>query len=133
MKKRIVAIALLGGLLLGCALVSEKAKMEQYGRILDSYETAMRMSDFNAICQFVDPAGMPRRACLKQFDNLKIVDYRVNHMAVSEDRTVVSQEIEVDYYHLNDYVLKKISYDQSWKYRPSSGNWLLENGPPRFE
>ena len=55
MKNRMVAIVLLCYLPLGCAFVSEKAKMEQYGRILDSYETAMRMSDFNALCQFVDP------------------------------------------------------------------------------
>lgn len=133
MKKRMIAIVLLCCLPLGCAMVSEKAKMEQYARILDSYETAMRMSDFNALCQFVDPVAMPRQTCLKHFGDLKIVDYRVNHVEVSEDRMVVHQEIEVDYYFLNNYVLKSIGYQQSWKYRPASGNWLLQEGPPHFE
>ena len=129
----VVSLLLAGWLVSGCAIVSEKAKMEEYGRILDSYETAMRTSDFNAICQFVDPAAMPRQTCLKQFGNLKIVDYRVNHVEISPDRAVVHQEIEVDYYYLDNYVLKHVAYAQSWKYQPASKKWLLQNGPPRFD
>jgi hypothetical protein len=133
MKPMIVALLLFYWLPAGCAYVSENAKMESYNRILDSYETAMRTSDFNAICQFVDPAAMVRQTCLKQFGELKIVDYRVNHVEVSPDRTQVLQEIEVDYYYLDNYVLKQVAYTQTWKYQPSSGKWLLQNGPPRFD
>lgn len=133
MKKRMAAAALIVCLLSSCAMVSERAKMEQYARILESYETAMRTSDFHTACQFVDPGAMTRQICLKRFEGLEIVDYQVNHVAVSADLARVDQEVKVDYYHLNNYVLKTITYRQTWKCLASSEKWRLQTGPPQFE
>ncbi|BBO84143.1 hypothetical protein DSCO28_47090 [Desulfosarcina ovata subsp. sediminis] len=132
MKQRIVAITLLICLPLGCAFYAEKAKMERYSLILDSYETAMRMSDFNTICQYVDPAAMTRQDCLKQFGDIKLVDYKVAHMKASEDCMQVEQEIDVSYYALSNILLKKKSYSQTWTYDEQKKNWLL-SAPPSFE
>ena len=133
MKNLIIVIAVSCCLPLGCAAISEQAKIEEYGRTLDSYESAMRMSDFDVICQFVDPVAMPRQDCVKQFGNIKIVDFKVTHMNVAEDHMKVHQEIEVGYYFLNHYVLKEIQFKQSWAYQEQRKIWLLQNGPPHFE
>ena len=133
MKPLFVFLLLIGWLSSGCSVISEKAKMEEYGRIIDSYETAMRVSDLNALCHFVDPAVMSRQACHEKYEGLKIVDYRVNHIDVAPDRTVVRQEVEMDFYYLNSYVLETIAFEQSWKYFPESKKWLLQNEPPNFE
>jgi hypothetical protein len=51
---------------LGCASISEQAKMEAYDRTMDSYQTAMRLSDFNAACKYVDPSEMGSQGLFKR-------------------------------------------------------------------
>ena len=133
MKKLMLLIGVLGCLPLGCAFYSEKNKMEQYGRTLDTYETAMRVSDFNSICQFVDPAAMTRQDCLKRFGDIRIVDYKVLQVHVAEDRSTVDQEVEVSYFFLNNVILKKTGYQQTWTYQEKLNKWLLKGGPPPFK
>jgi hypothetical protein len=133
MKNLIVAIAVFICLPLGCAAISEHAKMEAYGRTMDSYGTAIRLSDFNAVCQYVDPAAMGRNDCLKRYENMKIVSYDVLGVTVAKDKREVTQAVNVEYYFLDRYVVKKIGYEQTWRYREEIQNWLLQTGPPNFE
>ncbi|MBC2712951.1 MAG: hypothetical protein HGJ94_18745 [Desulfosarcina sp.] len=128
-----IAAAFLLLLTMGCAAISEQAKMEEYGRTMDSYETAMRLSDFNAACQYVDPSEMGRKDCLKRYENLKIVSYDVLGVNVAEDKQEVTQTIEVEYYFLDRYVVKKIQYEQSWRYKEALEKWMLQTAPPFFE
>jgi hypothetical protein len=133
MKKQIIAIAILCCLPLGCAAISDQAKKEEYGRTMDSYETAMRLSDFNAACKYIDPAEISRKDCLKRFDNLKVVSYNVLEVKVAEGEAQVTQTVEVEYYFLDRYIVEKIEYEQSWRYKKAVESWLLETGPPDFE
>ena len=113
MKNLIVAITVFCYLPLGCAAISEQAKMEEYGRTMDAYEAAMRVSDFNSACQYVDPDEMGRKDCLKRYENLKLVSYDVLGENVAEDKQQVTHTIEVEYYFLDRYVVKKFQYEQS--------------------
>ena len=133
MKNLIVASAVLIFLPLGCASISEHAKMEAYGRTMDSYGTAIRLSDFNAVCQYIDPVEMERNNCLKRYANMKIVSYDLLGVAVAKDKREVTQAVEVEYYFLDRYVVKKIGYEQSWRYREDTKSWLLQTRPPHFE
>lgn len=133
MKNQVIAIAILCCLPLGCATLSDQAKKEEYGRTMDSYETAMRLSDFNAACKYIDPAEIGRKECLKRYENLKIVTYDVLDVNVAEDEEQVTQTVEVEYYFLDRYVVEKIEYEQSWRYKKDVKSWLLETSPPNFE
>lgn len=133
MKNLIVVIAVFCYLPLGCAAISEQAKVEEYGRTMDAYEAAMRVSDFNSACQYVDPVEMGRKDCLKRYENLKLVSYDVLGENVAEDKQQVTHTIEVEYYFLDRYIVKKFQYEQSWRYKEDLENWLLQTGPPRFE
>lgn len=106
--------------------------MEKFGRTMDAYETAMRTSNFNAICHFVDPSAMSRQDCLHRFGDIRLVDYRLMDMQVPPDGMTVNQEIEVGYYFLDHYVLQKMRYKQTWAYEENRSQWRLENGPPAF-
>jgi hypothetical protein len=118
---------------MGCATISGQAKMEEYGRTMNSYETAMNLSDFNAACQFVDSSKMEIDNCLKRYDNIKLVSYEVTRYKISEDKTEVNQAVEVEYFFLDRYVVKKMQYTQKWQYKEEMKNWLLQAGPPLFE
>ncbi|MEE4113444.1 MAG: hypothetical protein V2I40_11565 [Desulfobacteraceae bacterium] len=131
MKNTIIAVLIC--LPLGCASISEQGKMEAYGRTMDSYQTAMRLSNFNDVCRYVDPVEMGRKDCLKQYENVKIVGYDVLGVNVAEDKLEVTQTVDVEYFFLDRYVVKKIEFEQSWRYKKETARWLLQTGPPQFE
>ena len=131
MKNMIIAVLIF--LPLGCASISEQAKMEAYERTMDSYQTAMRLSNFNDVCQYVDPAEMGRKDCLRPYENVKIVSYDLRGVTVADDKLEVTQTVEVEYFLLDRNVVKKFEYEQSWRYQKEMKSWLLQTGPPHFE
>ena len=131
MKNMIIAVLIC--LPLGCASISEQAKMEAYDRTMDAYQTTMRLSDYNAACKYVDPAQMDRKDCLQQYEKVKIVSYDVRGVSVAEDKLEVTQTVEVEYFFVDRYIVKKIEYEQSWRYMKEMESWLLQTGPPQFE
>jgi len=131
MKNMIIAFLIC--LPLGCASISEQAKMEAYDRTMDAYQTTMRLSDYNAACKYVDPAETVRKDCLQQYEKVKIVSYDVRGVNVTEDKLEVTQTVEVEYFFVDRYVVKKIEYEQTWRYMKEMASWLLQTGPPHFE
>ena len=131
MKNMIIAVLIC--LPLGCASISEQAKMEAYDRTMDAYQTTMRLSDYNAACKYVDPAEMGRKECLQQYEKVKIVSYDVRGVSVAEDKLEVTQTVEVEYFFVDRYIVKKIEYEQSWHYMKEMKSWLLQTGPPYFK
>ena len=133
MKKWMIIAVVCCWLLSGCAAFSQKGKMEKYGRTMDSYEIAMRISDLNAVCRLVDPSAMSRQTCLDRFGDIKLVDYKVMDMQVDEENMAVTQDIKVSYHFMDDVRVKDLEYEQTWYYLEDSEQWLLRDGPPQFE
>jgi hypothetical protein len=133
MKPLIIATTVFCCLSMGCAALSEKAKMEEYGRTMDSYEAAMRLSDFNATCQYLDPVIMDREDCLQRYENLRLVSYDVVGVNIAENKQEVTQSVDVEYYFLDRNVVKKIQFEQSWRYQADMQTWLLKTPPPHFQ
>lgn len=131
MKYMIIAVFIC--LPLGCATIAEHAKKDAYERTMESYQTAMRLSDFNAVCNTVDPDEIGRKDCLKKYENVKIVSYDVLGISVTKDKLSVTQTVEAEYFFLDRYVVEKVEYEQSWRYNEDTENWLLQTAPPNFE
>ena len=131
MKNLIIAgICLLAA---GCATIADKGKMEEYGRTMDTYETALYQSDFNIVCQHVDPAAMTRGECLERFHNMEIANYEVLAVNVADDQREVNLAVELEYFFLDQYVVKKMQFDQTWQYKEAQNRWFLKSGPPVFK
>ena len=130
---KVVLASLLYLLPMGCATIADKGIMEEYGRTMDTYETAMRLSDFNTICQYVGPAATSRTDCMQRFDNLKIVGYDVLAVTVARDQRQVEMAVEVQYFFLDRYVVKKRQFDQTWRYSQDLKRWQLTAAPPEFD
>jgi hypothetical protein len=113
-------------------MLSEKYKMEEYGRTIDSYETAMRVSDFNVACQYMAPDVLSHEDCMQRYENVKIAGYNVRSAEVADDKQKVDLKVEVSYFLLDRYVVKKIMFQQSWQYEEASKRWLLKTVPPDF-
>lgn len=133
MKNLIIGMAVLFYLPLGCAALQEQKKMKDYNLTMDSYETAMQLSDFNAACRYVDPAELGRKDCLAQYENLKLVSYEVLGVNVAANKKEVAQTVEVEYFIIDRVVLKKIQYEQLWRYKEDLEQWQLHLSPLRFD
>jgi hypothetical protein len=132
MKKIIIAAVVLLLLPVGCATIADKSRIEEYENTMDGYESAMRLSDFNAACQFVDPAVISREACLARYENLKLTSYDVLEMKPSNNNHEVNQSVAIEYYFLDRHVVEKIQHKQQWRYQEDAKVWMLQTGPPRF-
>ena len=128
-----ITLVLAFGLLAGCATVSGQGKMDEFGRTMDTYETAIHQSDFNVACKYVDPAKMTRGDCLERYQNLKIANYKVLAVNVAEDQGEVTTAVEVEYFFLDQYIVKKHQFDQTWFYNDALKRWFLREGPPVFK
>jgi hypothetical protein len=133
MKTWLIITAVSCCLLTGCATFSKKAKMEKYGRTMDSYQTAMRISDLNAICHFVDSSVMSREDCLNRFGDIKLVDYKLMDVQLDKESMEVTQDVKVSYHFLNNVRIKDLQFKQTWHYLEDSEKWVLKDGPPWFE
>jgi uncharacterized protein YceK len=133
MVVRIITLMVIVGLLSGCATITDQGKMDEYGRTMDTYETAIQQSDFNVACKYVDPAGMNRGDCLDRYENMKIANYKVLAVNVAEDKGEVTTAVEVEYFFLDQYIVKKHQYDQTWFYNEALKRWFLKEGPPLFK
>lgn len=120
-------------MLLGCAVLSEQYRMEEYGRTIDSYETAMRISDFNVACQYLAPDLLSQEECMRRYENVKIASYHVRAVEVAEDSQKVDLNVEVSYFLLDRYVVKKMQFQQSWQYEETEKRWFLNTVPPDFK
>jgi len=127
-----ILVFLLCILFMGCAVLSEKYKMEEYGRTIDSYETAMRVSDFNVACQYIAPDVLSHEDCMQRYENVKIASYKVLSAKVADDTQKVDLKVEVSYFLLDRYVVKKVQIEQSWQYEEASKRWFLNTVPPDF-
>lgn len=131
--KKVIGMALFCLLTAGCAAISNQSKMGEYERTMYAYDTTMRLSDFNAACQFVSPTIMEREDCLERYDNLKIVNYKILDTNISEDKKEVRHKVETEYYLLDRGIVKKIKHEQTWRYVKDRKTWMLQTPPPKFE
>jgi hypothetical protein len=133
MRCFIVGLAMLFLLSTGCATIADQTRIEAFEQTSDTYESAMRLSEFKTACQFVDPSVMASDACRKRYGNLKVTRYDVLEMAAAKDNQEVYQTVELEYFFLDQYVVRKIQHHQFWRYQEEMRTWLLQTEPPRFE
>ncbi len=130
--KKIIGLSFFCLLTAGCAALSSQSRMDEYERNMFAYDSTMRLSDFNAACQFVSPTIMDRDDCVERYDNVKIVKYTILDTDISEDKQEVSQKIETEYFFLDKGIVKKIQYEQTWRYTEDRKAWMLQTAPPEF-
>jgi len=117
----------------GCSTLSSQYQKDEYERTMFDFDTAMQVSDFNSICKYTDPTVLKWEACMKYYNNLKIIEYEVLDIEITEEDKKVTQNVVVDYHFRDRVVLKKIHYEQIWQYQEERKAWLLQSKPPIFE
>ncbi len=132
MNRLIVVLSLIILLLIGCASFTTKNRMIDFERISKAYRHNIRMSEFWAAYQFIDPATIKKELDVEKYKDTKVVKYKVINIDLADDNLSVKQNVEIEYYLLDRVVLQTIQDRQVWKYDKKNKSWLLQTGLPDF-
>jgi len=132
MNRSIVVLSLIILLLIGCASMTAKNRMIDFEIISKAYRQNIRMSEFWAANQFIDPATKKKELDVEKYRDTKVVKYKVINIDLADDNLSVKQNVEIEYYLLDRVVLQTIQDRQVWKYDKKNKSWLLQTGLPDF-
>jgi hypothetical protein len=118
---------------IGCATLAERSRIEKFRLISESFERALRTSDYSTAAKYLDASATDTIPDLKRLRNFKIADYKVARFNVSEDKQEITQDVELQYFRLNGNILHSSRYLQTWRFHPEQEVWLLHTGLPRFD
>ena len=118
-------------LAVSCASVTEMKTMDKFEQNADSYELAIRWSNFDMASSFLknqqDPGIASQIEHLKQF---KVTSYTIKRFLPSADRSQVLIIAEVQYFKKNGLIINNITHRQLWEYDKEKENWFLTSGLP---
>lgn len=133
MVMKITAILMVLLLLpIGCATLAERSRMEKFRIISESFERALRTSDYATAAKYLDASAKDTEPDLKRLRNFKIAEYRVTRLDVSEDKQKITQDVELQYFRLDGNILHSSPYPQTWRFHPEQEIWRLQTGLPDF-
>lgn len=130
MKKWTFFALLLCSLPSACSSLGASGRMEKFGQTSDAYEHALRMADYDKAAGFLDPTAPAPKSKIHRIKNYKIVDYKITHIDVSENKQQITQDVEFQYFRLNGNILHTARQSQTWRYQPEGKIWLLQSGLP---
>ena len=128
-----ITIPLLVLALISCATIAGKDRMEKFGRISEAYEFSLLDSDYRTAARFLHDSVKQAPLDEKHYKNIKIVEYKIAHMAVSADQLEITQDLELQYFLLNNNRLRSSRHHQVWRYNEAEQVWLLHTGLPEFQ
>ncbi len=118
-------------LAVSCASVNEMKTKDKFEQAADSYELAIRWSDFDMASSFLknqqDPEIASQIEHLKQF---KVTSYTIKRFLPSADKLHVLIFSEVQYFKKNGLIVNNITHRQLWEYDKEKENWFLTSGLP---
>ena len=118
----------------GCASMPDQIVMSKFSDTSRSYGVAILWSKFDAAAYHVKSDPDEKTAPdLKKLERVKVAEYEVKQMELSEDKREVIQIVEIEYYMRDRMVLKTITDVQHWEYDEDVENWFLLSGLPDFE
>ena len=118
--------------LFSCGGLAEKVRLSQFDTTFEVYDITLRRSQFHAVQDFIEPAYRGEDVAFETYKNIKVVDFMVTHINVSEDYLTVDQVVQLQYFLLDRNILKTIEYRQTWRFDEQKERWLLHTPLPDF-
>jgi hypothetical protein len=123
-------------LTLGCAgLQTEREKMALFDKTSRAYDLAIRWAQYEDAFAFKKSSGPD--------DELPdIEDYRqVRVTALKVKQTIIDKEslskvlriVDIQYYRMNNVIVKNLQNQQKWEYNEGEDRWYLVSELPNFE
>jgi hypothetical protein len=107
--------------------------MTRFEKTSNAYRELILLSEFETAYTFGNTENMNEDVNLDALKNIKVTDYALKSYEVSNDKSEITQSVEMEYYWAGRYRVRTILDKQIWKYDEEKQTWLLHTGLPRFE
>jgi hypothetical protein len=119
--------------LIGCATYDKHKQQESFEDITEVYGKAIRWGKFEVANDFRDNKGNEEKPDFEYLKNIKVTSYELKAVNVSHDGNAVQQDVEIEYYKIDQFIEKTITDGQLWKYNEEEGRWFLHSELPDFK
>jgi len=119
--------------LVGCAALGSKSRMEQLDNLMRGYAKALAWSDFEVAytaTRAAQAAPLPDAAALK---DIKITAYEPAAPLVEQDGKTIKRVARIRYVHTSRMAEHSLTIEEEWKYSDEAGRWFLQSGFPQFK
>lgn len=129
----LVACLLAVAVLFGCTPVWDQMKINKFTETSESYGKALLWGHFEAANLYRKPdIAREEKPDLEKLKNIKVAQYDIRDLNVSEDYLRVEQEAEITYFQLDKMILKTLRDQQVWEYDTVDRRWYLTTRLPEF-
>ena len=120
-------------LVVGCASMMDQVKMNKFADTSKSYGEALLWGHFEAANLYRKPVlAENEKPDFEKLKNVKVAQYDVKDMKVSDDGSKINQDAEITYFHRNKMILKTLRDQQVWEFDDKDGRWYLTTPLPLF-
>lgn len=133
MNRSCFFIPLIVLMMIGCSTISENLRFGQFEKTSKAYENTLREALYETASQFMSPGADKEGTDFSRYKNIKVFEYAVKDVGLSEDKLEIHQTVEIQYFMLDRYILKTIQDKQLWKYDEKYEDWFLQTGLPDFK
>ncbi len=119
-------------LIFSCTGIAERVRMSKFDQATEAYERTIKRSQYGAVQSFIEPSLRNEKIDFETYKNVRVVDFGVAHVTISEDRLKVEQDVALQYFLLDRNIVKTINYKQVWHFDEEKGNWFLHTPLPTF-
>ncbi|KPJ78834.1 MAG: hypothetical protein AMJ54_01750 [Deltaproteobacteria bacterium SG8_13] len=120
-------------LVVGCASITDKVKMGKFADTSRSYGEALLWGHFEAANLYRQPAlAEKEKPNFEKLKNIKVAQYDIKDMKVSDDGLRIDQEAEITYFHRDKMILKTLRDAQTWVFDSGDRQWYLTTRIPEF-
>jgi len=120
--------------LVGCATYTRQKQQERFEDITKAYGDALRWGKYEVANGFRDKNGREeKKPDFGYLKNIKVTSYELKAVNISQDGNAVQQDVEIEYYKIDQFIERTITDSQLWKYDKEEGRWLLHSELPDFK
>jgi len=120
--------------LVGCATYDRHLQQERFEDITEAYGNAIRWGKYEVANGFRDIKGKEAdKPDFEYLKNIKVSSYELKTVNISADGNVVQQDVEIEYYKIDQFIERTITDSQVWKYDEEEGRWFLQSDFPNFK
>ena len=114
----------------GCATLAENKRIEALDEAVNSYGTAIRWGYLDLAKRFIKSPEDGQKETMQDLSGIRITSYEIMGKKLSGNKLEAQQVVEIQYYHTNNLIEKKIIDTQLWKYDANDKKWYLHSRLP---
>ena len=120
-------------LVIGCGPLGSQVRMDKFTDVSKSYGEALLWGHYEAANLYRKPALADHdKPDFEKLKNIKVAQYDIKDMNVSDDGLRIDQEAEITYFRRDKMILKTLRDQQIWEFDRRDRHWYLTTRLPEF-